>query len=152
MPSKGIFGINCELKEVITLISFFRSWNTLWISTTEHSLCKLDKKCFLCNIRSSCLRIRQERKTGPRSLKLNEFTCQLDQYGPQWVSLICDLNEFIKGTVNLLFKSDPIIQSKFLMSENSEVYSTFQMSPDVDKKLCLIWSKVSLKDVDQQLI
>ena len=136
-PCKGVFAIKCELKEIINLVSFFRSMNVLWISSREHLLCKLDEKCFLCNMRSSCLRIRQERKTGPKSLKLNEFTCQLDQYGSQWRLLICDMNEFIKATVNLLLKSDPSMQSKFLMphvNKNTEDYSTITITTEVDFK------------------
>ena len=83
-PCKSIFSVSCEVKQVINLINFFRSFNVLWISTTTHTLCSLNQNCFFCNIRSSCLRLRQERRTGPRCLKVNEFTCQLNQYGPNW--------------------------------------------------------------------
>ena len=52
---KGVFAVNCEVKEIIPLISFFRSLNILWIETQDHSLCHLERNCFLCNMRSSCL-------------------------------------------------------------------------------------------------
>lgn len=112
-PSKKVFAVNCELKEVTHLINFIRSFNTLWICTEYHPLCSLSENCFLCNIRSSCLRIRQERATGPKSLKVNEFTCQLNQYGSNWRSSITDLSMFINQTVALLISYESSVGSKF---------------------------------------
>ena len=95
-PCKKIFAVNCEIQEIIDIINFFRSLNILWISTKEHKLCGLDQNCFFCNIRSSCLRVRQERGTGPEILKVNEYTCQLQQYGSNWRASISDMPTFIK--------------------------------------------------------
>ena len=77
---KTVFGINCEVEEIIHLINFIRSFNFIWISSTGHSLCFIDEACFFCCLRSSILRLRLERKKGPMLLKLNEFICKLEEY------------------------------------------------------------------------
>ena len=78
--SKTVFGINCEEDAIIQIINFLRSFNFLWIALKCHSLCVIDESCFFCVIRSSSLRLRQERKRGPFLIKLNEFICNIDQY------------------------------------------------------------------------
>ena len=70
-----IFGVNCEIEEIIQLLNFFRSFNFMWISSNFHVLCCSDQTCFFCNMRSSCIRLRQVREKGPRWLKPNEYTC-----------------------------------------------------------------------------
>ena len=77
---KNVFEINCEVDAIIQLINFLRSFNFIWIALKCHSLCVIDESCFFCNIRSSFLRLRLERKKGPFLIKLNEFICHIDQY------------------------------------------------------------------------
>ena len=72
--AREIYAIKCEEKSIVDIINFFRSQNTLWIDTQKHFLCDSNQSCFFCNMRSSCLRIRQERVNGPKCLHVNEFT------------------------------------------------------------------------------
>ena len=74
---KQIYGVNCEINEIIQLINFFRSFNFLWISTDSHWLCSVPQECFFCYMRSTCLRLRKEREKGPKMVQLNEFVNQL---------------------------------------------------------------------------
>ena len=78
--AKMIFAVNCERVELIQLVNFLRSLNTLWLSSSRHRLCKVEAGCFYCHIRSSFLRLRLERQKGPFALKLNEFVCQIGRY------------------------------------------------------------------------
>ena len=114
MPNKKIFSVSCEANEVVNLMNFFRSFNDIWILTNDHQICDLNKNCLFCNMRSSCLRLRRERNTGPKSLKVNEFTSQLFHFGDDWRSFSLDLKRFIEVTVNLLIKCDIKISEKFL--------------------------------------
>ena len=77
---KSVYGISCEAEGIRQLINFLRSFNFLWISMKSHPLCVIDEECFFCNIRSSALRLRIERRKGPLLLKLNEFICHIIQY------------------------------------------------------------------------
>ena len=81
---RTIYAINCETREIINLMNLFRSFNLLWSSSQWHSLCEMEKGCFYCHMRSSCVRIHQEREKGPKSLKVNEFTTQLYHFGSNW--------------------------------------------------------------------
>ena len=128
LPVKEIYAVNCESRELVDLINFVRSFNLLWVSTQEHLLCALDQSCFFCNIRSSCLRLRQERKKGPRSIKVNEFVCQLRQYGPDWRLCAADTNIFIEKTLSLIVSSCVSISSKFLKVKEEQ----YLISLDVD--------------------
>ena len=107
---RKIFAVNCEIKEIVHLVNFFRSFNFLWIQKTSHNLCDLDDACFFCNLRSAYLRLRQIRKREPKGLKVNEITCQLDQYESNlqwnWRENRNDLPRFIQCTLELLEKSD----------------------------------------------
>ena len=104
---KNIFGVNCEIRKISDLINFFRSFNFLWICMEQHTLCNIEQSCFFCNMRSSCLRLRQLREKGPRCLKLNEFICQLDKYVSilkwDWTSSNENLKTFIENTLKLKF-------------------------------------------------
>ena len=68
---KKIFSVNCEIEEIIEVITFFRSYNFIWKALTCHQLCTTD--CFFCNMRSTCLRLNAQRGRGPKSLKIMEF-------------------------------------------------------------------------------
>lgn len=45
-PCKEIYAVNCIDKQIINLVNFFRSFNSLWISLQNHQLCSLDQNCF----------------------------------------------------------------------------------------------------------
>ena len=100
---KNVFSINCEVKEITLLINFFRSNQFLWNSLQSHSLCTFDQhqkehNCFLCHLRSSCLRLNSERTLGPKGLKVVEFASQLPQYevhGWNWKENISNIVHFI---------------------------------------------------------
>ena len=85
-------------------------------------------------MRSSCLRIRQERLKGPKSLKVNEYTSQLNQYGSDWKPFASDLIRFVEMTVDLLIKSDASVSSKFLQipkkTKNCDLYSVIHVDID----------------------
>ena len=66
-------------------------------------------------MRSCCLRVRQERIRGPKSLKVNEYTTQLFQYGPDWRLHARDFLKFFERTFELLIKSDKLIASMVLL-------------------------------------
>ena len=65
---KHVYAVKCELNGIKKNVNSLRSFNFLWISTDYHELCSKDQNCFFCNMRSSCLRLRQMREKGPRSL------------------------------------------------------------------------------------
>ena len=71
-----------------------------------HSVCSLDKNCFFCHMRSSCLRLRREYLKGPKYIKVNEFTSQLGQFEPHWRVFANEMPRFIEKTVDLLCKGD----------------------------------------------
>ena len=103
---KTVFGINCENEGIIQLISFVRSFNFLWIACRSHPLCFIGVACFFCNIRSSVLRLRQERNKGPFLLKLNEFICHIDQYESKskfnFLENLYDIQACINNTLQLI--------------------------------------------------
>ena len=62
IENKKIFAINCEEKEIVQLINFFRSFDSLWERVESHELCTPNQNCFFCHMRSSALRLNLERK------------------------------------------------------------------------------------------
>ena len=113
-PSKTIFGIQCEHREIIQLMNFFRSFNVSWLSSVDHTLCWLDEECFFCNLRSMFLRLRQERIKGPYLLKLNEFICSISKYEEvldyTLMNNLVEIEQNIEHTFKLIFqyrKSSP---------------------------------------------
>ena len=107
-PSKTVFGINCEHREVVQLMNFFRSFNVLWLSSQDHNLCWLDEDCFFCNLRSMFLRLRQERIKGPFLLKLNEFVCNMKKYEDildyTLLDNLLEIEQNIENTLQLIFR------------------------------------------------
>ena len=107
---KRVYAVNCELEGIKQIVTLLRSFNFLWISTEYHGLCSFDQNCFLCNMRSSCLRLRQMREKGPRSIKLTEFVSQLNQYESvlqwNWRDNLEDLPTFLEKTLELITKSE----------------------------------------------
>ena len=85
-------------------------------------MCNLDESCFFCNLRSSCLRLRQIREKGPRSLKVNEYICQLEQYEKKlewnWRDDKADIFSFVENTFKLLMLSEINLSSQFINSGN----------------------------------
>ena len=51
-PIKSIFAVNCEIKQIIQIVNFLRSFNFLWISPEYHCLCSSDDGCSFCSIMS----------------------------------------------------------------------------------------------------
>ena len=115
---KTIFSVNCHRKEIVQLLTFFRSFNSLWISLDKHALCNVDHSCFFCHMRSSCLKLRKPREKGPRGLKCYEYICQLDKYeselGWNWKSSNIDLAQFIENTLKLLMKNELSISTNII--------------------------------------
>ena len=106
---KSIFSVNIGLNEITQLISFFRSFDNVWNSLDCHKICAqnhLLESCFFCYMRSSCLRLNAVRRLGPKRLKINEFTSQLNQYqtvlGWNWHDHASNLPIFIQKTLSLL--------------------------------------------------
>ena len=74
--NKTIYSINCEMTEIIEVITFLRSFDFYWKYLENHKLCEPKKsaeQCFFCHMRSSCLKLNNQRSKGPRSLKIIEF-------------------------------------------------------------------------------
>ena len=86
-------------------------------------------------MRSSCLRIRQERVKGPKSLKLNEYTNQLHHYGANWKYCVSELPRYVEMTAALLIKSDVSLSSKILQplptSEQSKYLLNIEFDDDI---------------------
>ena len=63
-------------------------------------------------MRSSCLRLRRERVKGPKSIQLNEFANQLNQYDSvlnwNWKENGTDLASFIGSTLKLIQNRESI--------------------------------------------
>ena len=72
-------------------------------------------------MRSSCLRLGAIRGYGPKSLKVIEFSSQLDQYqsalGWNWIENAADLPIFIENTLKLLNKHENKTSSLFGIPE-----------------------------------
>ena len=117
---KRIFAVNCEIKEIIQLVNFLRSFNFLWISPEYHCLCSSVDSCSFCHMRSSFLRLRKEREKGPRSLKLNEFISVLNQYDSilqwDWRTNLANLSKFIENTLRLLTNDEKRLETLFIGS------------------------------------
>ena len=120
-PSKSVFGINCEHKEIIQLMNFFRSFNVLWLCSEDHNLCWLDEECFFCHIRSSILRLRQKREKGPFLLKMSEFICLISKYDDILnfclVANLIEIEQCIEYTMRLVYHYEemlPIFTKKIL--------------------------------------
>ena len=117
---KSIFSVNIGLNEITQLISFFRSFDNVWNSLDFHKICAqnhLLESCFFCYMRSSCLRLNAVRRLGPKTLKINEFTSQLNQYqtvlGWNWHDHASNLPIFIQKTLSLLKVYESKIPSQF---------------------------------------
>ena len=121
-----IFGVNCEIEEISQLLNFFRSFNFMWISSNFHKLCCWDQTCYFCYMRSSCIRLRQVREKGPRCLKPNEYTCQLNQYCSilewNWREGMADMKNFIENTLTLLARCDKRICSYFIKKNHDREF------------------------------
>ena len=107
--TKSLFTVNCEIDDIIQIISFFRSCQFLWDSLVHHSLCTktVTEKCYLCFMRSSLLRLNVQRKKGPKSLKMIEMLSQLDQLQS---ILDCSWKENIKNIPMLVEKIFVLLQ------------------------------------------
>jgi hypothetical protein len=100
MLKKKIFSVHCEIKDIAQVITFFRGLSFVWKSLTGHKMCQSSLNCFFCHMRSSCLRLSAQRGYGPKSLKVIEFSSQLDQYqtilGWNWSESVSDIPTFIE--------------------------------------------------------
>ena len=110
---KSLFSVKCETKEIIQILTFFRSFDFIWSSLACHKMCSSKSSgnnCFYCHMRSSCTRLNASRGRGPRSLKLIEFTSQLTQYqsllGWNWMENLANLPRFVENTLILLKKHE----------------------------------------------
>ena len=116
LSKKAIFSVNCEIRELTEVITFFRSYNFIWQSLACHDLCSTGN-CFFCHMRSTCLRLDARRGRGPKGLKLVEFISQLNQYqsklGWNWKESPTDLPVFIENTIKLLGKHERQINDVF---------------------------------------
>ena len=124
---KDIFAINCENNDIVQMISFFRSFQFLWLSFDKHSLCAVEDSCFFCNIRSSILRVNETRVKGPLSLKIYEFISQVGKYEEFFNSILINnllnIEECIEWTLKLISQK-----------ESLQVYLTsYQKSTEKDR-------------------
>ena len=114
---KTLFAVKCEERNLVELISFFRSFDFLWNSLTCHKLCLIEKNCFFCHIRSSFLRLKMSRGRGPKSLKVIEFISQLNQYqeflGWNWRNNMSDIPTFVENTLRLADKDENKVSELF---------------------------------------
>ena len=105
---KTLFGIKCETEELVQAINFFRSFTCLWEILNYHLVCPrtLDIRCFLCHMRSSCLRLNVKRHMGPKTLKMVEMVSELNQLqtilGWSWKKEIDNIPKFINNVLSLL--------------------------------------------------
>ena len=118
--NKTMYSINCEMSEIIQVITFFRSFDFYWKYLENHKVCEPNKSaenCFLCHMRSSCLRLNNQRSKGPRSLKIIEFTSQLNLFkstlGWNWTKNAGDFPSFLENTLRLVAKFEPESSSLF---------------------------------------
>ena len=105
------FAINCESKELIQMINFFRSFDLLWEAANRHTLCSFKQNCFFCHIRSCILKLNKERRMGPKGIKPQELVSQLWQYEEKlfinWRNQLSDVPTFIESTIKLLKLCEP---------------------------------------------
>ena len=148
-PEKHIYGINCEIREIVQLINFIRSFNFLWITPKSHWMCSQKQRCFFCYIRSSCLRLRKERKRGPKNIQLNEYANQLDQYMTilNWDCLenLSDFPIFIENTLRLIHTRENI--SPFFHTEDPNCNNCKHSSESIIIKI----ENVKLVESDEAL-
>ena len=101
-----IFTIKCESIELIQMMNFLRSFDLLWELNDAHNLCSFKENCFFCHMRSSFLRLTEERTMGPKGKKLNEIVSQLGQYEQKlyihWRSLLTNVPLLVENTMKLL--------------------------------------------------
>ena len=121
MSLKKVYAVNCEIDEISVVANFLRSCHFLWRLSYNHELCEYNAKhkemnCFLCNVRSSCLRLSEERKKGPKSLKLYEFVFQIfriDKLGWNWRFQRHEVEMFIVNILKLLKREENSISQAF---------------------------------------
>ena len=121
---KKCFSVNCEIEELIALVTFFRSFENLWNCSTQHDICDYIRNganCFFCLMRSGCVRINSPRATGPKSLKMVEFVSQLSKFQEvlQWDWRVDknDMAAFIENTIKLLILSEKLVFDKFIIQQ-----------------------------------
>ena len=108
-----MFGVNCEINNIVDLLNFFRSFYSLW-NLQSHSVCSFDqnvdeRNCFYCSMRSSCVRLNHRRSKGLKDLIPVEFITQLPHYDDlewNWKTNGEDLAVFIANTLRLLRRHD----------------------------------------------
>ena len=122
VAEKKLFSVNCKQNEITQLMNFFRSFHLILKKSRNHFLCDYDSKCnirqcFLCLMRSSFLGLSKQRTKGPRSIKVTEFTSQLNKYeinpGEEWTNHLGDLIKFTQTTLELLEFDEDQIKSLF---------------------------------------
>ena len=117
VEDKSVFALNCESEELIQMINFLRSLTTFWETDDSHKLCIFKKCCFFCYMRSSSLRLNEERRKGPKGLKISELVSQLGQYQEKlfinWRNLLLDGPTFIENTLKLITNDAVEIQPCF---------------------------------------
>ena len=121
---KNYFSVNCQIDELIALITFFRSFESFWNNSTQHTLCAYQKNaenCFFCLMRSTCARINAPRATGPKSLKIVEFASQLPKYQDvlrwDWKKDKNNMTAFIENTLKLLIRSEKSVFERFVLQQ-----------------------------------
>ena len=162
--AKEIFAINCEREEIIELMTLFRSFDNFWADSRFHSICDVDESCFFCRIRSSSLRLRQERTKGPFAIKLNEFVSQIGLYEKiisfDFMHSLQNLDVCIKNTFHLInqfrnhkyFKRSRIAQCCDKSDNQTEYHVNLELSKKENMKELSMQDLVilSVKNLNKQ--
>ena len=95
-----LFAVQCENANVVCWINFFRGLDFSSIQSQEHTLCIFNKNyessCILCLIRSTCTRLSNRGKTGPKKIKPYEAVSKLGKFMSNWKDKNVDMIKFIE--------------------------------------------------------
>ena len=103
-----LYGVKCEVNELITWINFLRGFNNIWEETNDHFLCTFkpaEKSCFFCFMRSMITKLNSRGQKGPKSLKPFEVAYplgQLEDSGFSWRNNALGVEPLIEKTLNVL--------------------------------------------------
>ena len=78
---KQLYAVNTDDHKLLAMINLVRSWDLCWLE--EHPLCRMERKCHYCLLRSLCLRLKTYGR-GPLSLRPDEIAISLNDLNAEF--------------------------------------------------------------------
>ena len=150
-----LFAVQCENANVVCWINFFRGLDFSRIQSQEHNLCSFNKNietsCSL--VRSTCARLSNRGKRGPRKIKPYEAVSQLGKYMCNWEEEDVNMIKFIEETFNHMQRNNVYLPLKIKCAECGIFNDLFgDRVTDVDTEKLTNLGSLNVGDIFQKMV